>query len=185
VSRSLRWPAPAALLGLCLLLASAGAGQDPAPAPDRATAMRRFEAWIGTWSGSGWSLDAAGQRTDFTYVEQVQPRVGGTVLLLEGHGTARAADGTETVTHDGLVLVYYDEHARGYRWNGHEVRSGTMDTEARVIDGGLEWSLPTAGGATVRFTITFADGHWHEIGEASADGRAWSRFMEMNLERGG
>jgi hypothetical protein len=185
VSPPLRWPAPAALLGLCLLLVSPGAGQDPAPAPDRASAMHRFDAWIGEWSGTGWSLDATGHRTDFTLVEHVQSRVGGTVLLLEGHGTARAEDGTETVTHDGLVLVYYDEHAHGYRWNGHEVRSGTMDAEARVVDGGLEWSLPAAGAATVRFTITIADGRWHETGEAGADGSGWLRFMEMNLERGG
>jgi hypothetical protein len=176
----------AALLGLCLLAVAPGAGQDPAPAPDRAAAMRRFDAWIGDWSGTGWSLDALGHRTDFTLVEHVQTRVGGTVLLLEGRGTARVEDGTETVTHDGLVLVYYDEHARSFRWNGHEVRSGTVDTEVRVFDGGLEWSLSApGGGASVRFTITFADGHWHETGEAGADGSGWHRFMEMNLLRNG
>jgi hypothetical protein len=187
VNASTRRPASraAALLVLSLLVLLPGAGQDPAPGLDRAAAMRRFDAWVGDWSGSGWSLDAAGHRTDFTLVEHVQPRAGGTVLLLEGRGTARAEDGTDTVTHDGLVLVYYDEHALSYRWNGHEVRSGTMDTEVRVFDGGLEWSLAMAGAATVRFTIHFGDGRWHETGEAGADGSGWHRFMEMNLQRGG
>jgi len=185
VSASTRRPAPRAA-ALILLALLPGAGQDPAPAPDRAAAMRRFDDWIGDWSGSGWSLDATGHRTDFTLAEHVQPRVGGTVLLLEGRGTARAADGTESITHDGLVLLYYDEHARSYRWNGHEVRSGTVDAEARVFDGGLQWSLPTpSGDASVRFTITLGDGRWHETGEVGADGSGWHTFMEMDLLRGG
>lgn len=169
---------------LALLAATPGAGQDAAPAPDRAAAMRRLENWIGEWSGSGWSLDAAGHRTEFSIEESVQPRVGGTVLLVEGRGRATNGDGAETVTHDGLVLVYYDEHAGCYHWNGHEVRGGTADAEARLLDGGLEWSLSVPGSAaTVRFTILFDERRWHEVGEASADGKAWNRFMELDLER--
>jgi len=171
------------LLGLSLLIAPSGAGQDASP-PDRVAAMRRFDAWVGDWRGSGWSLDAQGRRTEFTSEEHVEPRVGGTVLLLQGRGTAKADDGPQAVTHDGLVLVYFDEHAGQYRWNGHELTSGTMDTQARVFDGGLEWSVPAPGGsATVRFTIRFGDDHWHEFGETSMDGVAWNRFMELNLER--
>jgi hypothetical protein len=174
--------APVALLGLSLLLVGAGARQDPAPAPDRAAAMQRFEEWIGTWSGTGWSLDAAGQRTEFNLEERVQPRAGGTVLLLEGHGTSR--EDAEKVTHDGLVLLYFDEHTRAWRWNGHEARAGTVDAEAQVFDGGLQWSLP-AGEATVRFTIHLGDGHWRETGEVSRDGKEWNRFMELELVRTG
>jgi len=164
------------------LLASPGAGQEAAPPVDRAAAMRRFDTWIGEWLGSGWSLDAAGRRTEFSLTEKVQSRVGGTVLLIEGRGTARADDGSETVTHDGLVLVSWDEHAGRYRWNGHEARAGTVDADIVLLDDGLQWSL-AGGGAAVRFTIRFDERRWHEIGEASTDGKAWTVFMAMDLDR--
>lgn len=87
-----------ALVALCF----AGAGQA------QESPMRPFDLWVGSWKGSGWAMSATGQRTEFTLVETVQPKVGGTVLLLDGRGTT--ANGA--VTHDGLVVLSYDEKAR-------------------------------------------------------------------------
>jgi len=149
----------------------------------RLQAMLPFALWVGSWKGSGWSIDATGKRTEFKLSETVTPKVGGTVLLLEGRGTA--ADDSARVTHDGAVLLYYDERASVYRWNGHEIRSGVLDAELRLEDGGLEWSLPAGGGATVRFTILVDQIRWREFGEVSTDVNTWVRFMEMELERVG
>lgn len=157
-----------ALLGVCF--AQAGQGQE---AP-----MRPFDLWVGRWKGSGWSVSAAGTRTEFTLEERVQRKVGGTVLLVDGRGTT--ADGT--VTHDGLVVLSYDAKSRAYRWQGHEIGRDPINVEVKPIDGGLTWSLP-AGGATVRFTIRFDATRWQETGEVSTDGATWNRFMEMTLKR--
>lgn len=159
-------------------------GQGASALPSRQDAMKRFELWIGRWTGSGWSIDATGRRTEFDLSETVQPRVGGTVLLVEGQGTAKPGNGNIVVTHDGLSLFYYDEHTARYRWSGHELTAGTVDTEVTPVPGGLQWSIRAGGsGAAVRFTIRFDKNAWHEVGEAGADGKTWSKFMEMNLER--
>jgi hypothetical protein len=158
--------------------------QGTSPSATQVAAMKRFDLFVGEWRGAGWSTAATGKRVEFNLVETVARKTDGTVLLIEGRGTGKDRDGTETVTHDGLSLLYYDEKTGRYRWNGHEVSSGTVDAEAKPLDGGLEWTLHTdARGAAVRFTIKFDEVQWHEVGEASADGRTWSKFMEMTLAR--
>lgn len=148
----------------------------------RPAALKRFDRWVGNWSGSGWSLDRTGKRIDFNLAESVAPKAGGTVLVVEGHGTAKGDSGF--TTHDGLVLVYYDEHSSRYRWNGHEVTSGSVDADITPIDDGLQWSIPAGpAGGSVRFTIRFDHERWREWGEASANGTDWTRFMEIDLGR--
>jgi hypothetical protein len=180
----MRGTAVLALTGVALLLAPRpGFAQGLAPSAVQLAAMRPFERWIGEWKGTGWSTSASGKRTDFTIVETVQHKVGGTVLLLDGRGEATAASGEVTVTHDGLVVLSYDEKSGRYRWNGREIGREPVDAEVKLLDGGLEWSIPAGGGATVRFTIQFDGTRWHEVGDVSMDGTTWTRFMEMNLLR--
>jgi hypothetical protein len=176
--------------GLWRLLLVSAAGFLPASsvraqapvASTAVTAMKQFDLLVGEWRGSGWSTAGTGQRVEFDLVETVAPKVGGAVLLIEGHGRARGGNGERVVTHEGLSLLYYDEPAARYRWNGHELSAGATDSEVKPVPGGLEWSLH-ARGSTVRFTIRFDESKWHEVGEVSADGAAWSRFMETSLTR--
>jgi hypothetical protein len=170
--------------GAYLLPAAVTPAQIPSPAAARVAAMRQVNILVGEWRGSGWSTAGTGQRIEFELVETVTRTVGGTVLLIEGHGTATDRNGKEVVTHDGLALLYYDEKTRQYRWHGHELSSGVIDAEARLVDRGLEWSFRAGEpGATVRFTITFDEALWHEVGEVSTGGQTWNRFMEMTLAR--
>src|SRR3954462_14734918 len=78
-----------------------------------------FSLWLGEWKGSGWSMTPTGERTEFQLSESVKERAGGTVLLIEGHGTRTSGSDAGSVSHDGVVLVYRDK-AGSLRWNGHE-----------------------------------------------------------------
>jgi hypothetical protein len=173
------------LAGTALLLTGPVARGQNMPSPaEKVVAMRPFEGWVGEWQGSGWSVSAAGRRTEFKLTETVQREVGGTVLLVRGRGTATSGSGPDAVTHDGLALVFYDSKAGRYHWSGHELLSGAVEAEPKLIDGGFEWAIAAAGGGTtVRFTIKFDEKEWHEFGEVSSDGRTWTRFMEMTLFR--
>jgi len=173
-----------ALLCAALLLA---APRIPCQTPATASqleAMRKLDLWVGDWTGSGWSMSASGKRTEFSLTETVRRTVGGTVLLVEGHGTTTASTGQETVTHDGVALISYDAKSGRYHWSGHDLASGATNTEPVLVDGGLTWSIKAdERGTVVRFTIRFDATYWRETGEVTADGKNWNTFMEMKLAR--
>ncbi len=172
------------LLSAALITSASSVRAQSAPAAAALDAMKRFDSWVGSWRGAGWSVGATGMRTEFKLTETVARRVGGKVLLVEGRGAAATGNEQGTVTHDGVVLVYYDEATRRYHWNGHEMASAPVDTELTFVDGGFAWSIKAAErGTTVRFTILIDQERWHELGEVSVDGAQWTRIMEVNLAR--
>lgn len=167
-----------------LLEISAVTGQEHKPLSAQLQAMKKFNLWVGQWIGSGWALSENGQRIEFTLAEKVERKVGGTVLLVEGHGTRKNDKGAEIVTHDGLVVVSFNEKTNRYHWHGHDVSRGTIDAELKLIDGGFEWAFKAEErAATIRFTIKINEKQWHELGEVSIDGKNWHRFMEVTLQR--
>lgn len=177
-----RAPVRVLLLLAVFTMPIAGSAAGQAAAPEGLQPLTRFHSWVGDWRGSGWSMDRSGRRIDFNLMESVALKADGKVLLIEGHGSARG-DSAFT-THNGVALVYWDEHSSRYRWNGHEARSGSVDAEVTPLDNGLTWSIPAGpAGGSVRFTIQYDQARWREWGEASANGTEWSRFMEIDLGR--
>jgi hypothetical protein len=171
------------LLAPGLLAGPLASGQAPAPPPAQLEAMRKLDRWVGEWKGSGWAAYGRGQRNEFTIVETVRRKVGGSVLLVEGRGTKKA-DGGEVVVHEALALLSYDDGTKRYRWEAHDLRGQSITVEPKLIDGGLEWGFRSGErGVTVRFTIRFDEKRWHEVGEVSPDGKAWTKFLEMTLQR--
>ena len=173
-------------IGLLLLLTALRApAAPPADVPGTAStaaqvaALKKVDIWVGSWKGSGWSSQG-GTRAEFDIVETVTRKAGGTVLMAEGQSVRRS---DHAITHDGLALFYFDDRAGRYHWREHDAPWGALDADAKLIDGGLEWSFAAPGGATIRFTLTFDAQRWHESGEMSSDGKTWNKFMEMTLER--
>ena len=74
--------------------------------------------------GVGLGLVRRGERQEFTIVETVRRKVGGSVLLVEGRGTKKADKKEEVVVHEALAVVSYDGKARRYRWQSHDLRGG-------------------------------------------------------------
>ncbi len=166
-----------------LLAGPAAFGQAPQPPAGQVEAMKKLDRWVGEWKGSGWAAYGPGQRNEFTIVEKVQRKLGGSVLLVEGRGTKKA-DGGEVVVHEALALLSYDDAAKRYRWQAHDLRGQAITVEPKLIDGGIEWGFRSGErGVTVRFTIQIDEKRWHEVGEVSPDGKTWSKFLEMTLQR--
>jgi len=175
------------LMIVCLWISLASLGSpppsDPAPAP-RAAAMKRFEAWVGAWKGTGWTMNETGQRIAFDLEERVALKAGGTALLLEGRGVRNDDGGRRQVVHDGLSVVHFDLKSGKHRWDGHEFQRDPVHAELKTTPGGFQWEFDAPGrGAVVRFTVELTRETWREVGEVSVDGKTWNRFMEMTLAR--
>ena len=146
--------------------------------------MKKVSFLVGQWKGEGWIDFGQGQRR-FTETESVQSKLGGQVLLIEGLGKTNV-DGKETgiTVHNAIALVSYDEKTKTFRFQAHQAAGRSVDTEARVTDGTLEWGFVDDRAGTIRFTIKLTDsGKWFEIGEGSRDGKTWHKFFEMTLQR--
>ena len=181
----MRWKMSGLLLSaLALLVGRPVVGQAPTPPAAQLEAMKKLDLWVGEWKGSGWAVAGRDQRHDFTIVERVRRKVGGSVLLVEGRGTRKDAKGQEIVVHEALAVLSYDDKAKRYRWQAHDLRGQAIEVEPKLVSGGLEWGFRSEGsGVTVRFTIKFDKKRWHEIGEVSTDGKTWTKFLEMTLQR--
>jgi hypothetical protein len=146
--------------------------------------MRKLDAWVGEWTGSGWAFAGPGQRNEFIITERVQRKIGGAVLLVEGLGKSKTGGGEERVTHDALAVISYDEKGGRYRFRAHDVRGQAIDTDLKLGEGAMEWSLHNEErGVTIRFTIRIDGDQWQERGYSSRDGKTWNPFMEMTLRR--
>ena len=150
-------------------------------------AMRKLDFLIGEWKGEGWVRMGPGQPEHVIQAEVVRAKAGGNALVIEGLGKRKLPDGTAgEVVHDALGVVSYDSAAKRYRfetWLADEKPRVEMRFDVPSPNK-VVWGFDTPQGATIRYTITLTDeGDWLEVGEYSPDGKAWSQFFEMTLEK--
>ncbi len=168
-----------------LLLAAPAAAQAPFDhTPAAAAEMRRLAFLHGTWRGEGVTTMRPGQEERAAVLETAQPRLDGSVLLVEGlgwKGTEGAAD--YQVVHKAMGVVSYDARRGGWAMRAYR-GGGWVDADLTVGDGELVWAFDQPGAGRIRYTIRVDEqGRWHEVGDRSRDGRQWHRFFEMRLTR--
>jgi hypothetical protein len=171
------------LLFLCLL-SSSGFSQNTEST--QLTEMKKLSFLVGQWKGNGYFEYAPAQQRPFTETENVQMKLGGLMIIFEGSGQSKTANGEEVTVHSALGLARYDDQSKTFRWQAYRADRGTLstiDTKAEVGNQSLQWGYQDAHGQ-VRFSIKLDEkGEWFEIGEISSDGQAWRKFMEMTLQR--
>lgn len=173
----------AATAVLCAVPALAAAQPTmPTPSPARLDAMRKL-AWLeGAWTGEAW-FQMGPRKVTVRSTETVTPKLDGLVLIVEGlHKSGEA--GAERVVHDALGVLTAADDGSSYSFttwlaNG---RGGSHTGEWK--DGAFVWGMENPVQGKVRYTIRRdPQGRWHEIGESSRDGAAWTRFFEMTLTK--
>lgn len=175
-----------------LLIAAPVAAQQPQAAPQRPPkpvaqmdAISKLDFMVGDWSGTGW-MQMGPMKFTFRGTEKVVRKLDGTALLVEGAflGKAPGSD-VEIPVHTTLGVISFDPAAKAYRfatWLATGT-SGVRDLEVLEDGKSWRWSLTNPSGGTMRYTTTFADGDWFEIGERSSDGKEWTKFFEMRLKK--
>lgn len=136
-------------------------------------------AWMdGTWRGPAVTRGPAGEHK-VTQTERIGTMLGGTLRVIEGKGFN--PDGT--VGFNAFAVLSYDSGKAAYNFRSYaQGRSG--DFVFTPTADGYVWEIP-AGPATIRYTATFKDKVWTEIGERVVPGQAPAQFFEMHLTRVG
>jgi hypothetical protein len=80
-------------------------------------------------------------------------------------------------------VIWWDPAASRFEMFAMRAGGPPIRTQPTVEENRLVWGFQDRG-ATIRFTLTRTPaGQWHEVGEWSTDGAAWTQFFEMTLTR--
>lgn len=177
-----------ALVLVVLLSTSVVAQEAPRrpPTPDaQLAAIAKLDMMVGEWRGEGW-MEFGGRRSPFRGTEKVQRKLNGVALLVEGAFTSRPAGSEVDIpVHTTLGVISYDPKSKAYRFASWLATGTSGERELELLDDGKgwRWDIEIPGMGTTRYTTTFDDGEWFEIGERSKDGKEWTKFFEMRLKR--
>ncbi len=152
--------------------------QEPNMAETKKAEMKKLDKMIGQWQGSGW-IQQGPKRETFTGTENVQRKVDGLALLIEG----RFTNPEGKVIHETLAAMSYDTSAKFYKMRAYLASGMSGEYDLKVVGDGYEWGFQTPNGATIKYTITVTPDKWTEGGEYSMDGKTWVKFFEMKLDR--
>jgi len=148
--------------------------------------MRKLDFLTGEWRGEAWMQMGPDKKGYAVQRELVQSKLGGEVLLVEGQGRLKLADGTGgQIVHDAMAVVSWDDAKKTYRFATWVAGRGESETTLDLVAPNTAvWAIDSPRGRT-RFTITVTEkGQWKEVGEHSSDnGATWRKFFEMNLTK--
>jgi len=182
-----------------LVCTSAFAGDAPAPKPKdadfaaalaKSTAavreeMKKLEFLHGRWEGEATVDRGPGGRHTIRQTENVEAKLGGALLLVQGKGFEKDAGGGERVAFEALAVLSPDAAAGPghYRFRSWLPDGRYVDADAVLEGGKLIWSHQDGRGGTVRYTIVVGANGWHETGENVREGAPPTKFFEMTVTR--
>lgn len=140
-------------------------------------AMRKLSFLAGHWSGPVTVASGPGEPLRLSQAEDVQYKLDGLVLLVEGKSTG--TDGKAQFA--ALATIAYDDATHTYRfrayYDGHY-----LDTELSVSADGFSWGF-TAGPAHIVNTMHLTGkGEWNEVTEVTVGTNPPHRSVEMLLQ---
>jgi len=140
-------------------------------------AMHKLSFLAGHWSGPVNIVRGAGEALHLTQTEDVEYKLDGLVLLIQGKSTS--AEGK--VMFSALATVSYDDASHTYRFRAYH-DGHYLDTELSVPANGFSWSF-TAGPAHIVNTMHLTNkGEWDEVTEATVGGNPPHRSLDMLLQ---
>jgi hypothetical protein len=166
------------LITICLFaLTSTVFAQEASSGEAQRAEMKKLESLAGQWKGSGWIQQGA-KRETFTGTENVQRKLDGLALLVEG----KFSNAEGRVIHETLAVLSFDAKAKIYRFRTYLASGMSGEHDFKLLADGYEWGFQVPTG-TVRYIIKTNNDVWLETGEFSKDGKTWMKFFEMKLEK--
>jgi len=155
------------------------AAQQPASnsADAQREAMRKLSFLAGHWSGSVTVVRGPGEPLHLTQMEDVEYKLDGLVLLIEGKSTS--ADGK--VAFSALATISYDDASHTYRFRAYN-DGHYLDTELSVPTNGFSWSFAAGPAHIVNTMHLTGKGEWEEVTEVTVGSNPPHRSVEMLLQ---
>ena len=176
----LRFPFTPVMGLVALLSLTCGlAAQQPASngADVQREAMQKLKFLTGRWSGPVTIVRGPGEPLHLTQTEDVQFKLDGLVLLIEGQSTG--SDGKPQF--QALATIAYDETSHTYRIRAYH-GGHYLDTELSVPPDGFQWGF-NSGPARIQNTMHLtAKGEWQEATEVAFGDNPPRRSVEMLLQ---
>ena len=168
-------PVAATLIG-CTLSFAAQQPSTPNAAAQR-EAMKKLAFLAGHWSGPVSISRGPGEPLKLTQTENVQYKLDGLALLIEGQSTG--PDGKAQF--QALATIAYDDSTRTYRFRAYN-DGHYIDTELAVNPDGFAWGFnagPTKIDNTMHLTTK---GEWQETTDVTFGSNPPHRSVDMLLQ---
>jgi hypothetical protein len=159
------------------VLSFAQAPQAPNMEAQRA-AMKKLEFLLGKWSGEARVQRGPGDVLELTQTEDVQYKLDGLVMLIEGTGSNKS-DGKPVFR--ALATVSYEEDTGTYRMRAYN-DGRYLETELKLADSGkgFTWGFAWGNNITTNYVMTLTEkGEWTEVGEVTIGEQPPRKFVEL------
>ena len=178
------WAAVALLLVLALPL-HVGATWTP-KVPEE---MQQLSFLAGQWEGTGWTEAWLDGRSSFDVVLDVQPLLGGAVLLLQIHASSdMEGEYSVPISYAALRIISYDQRSKCYRVRSFTPDGQSIDWESEAGEGVLTCWFDDVRGRRTRFSLRLSDdGVLQELGDSKPSlsigaEEAWDQDYELTLK---
>jgi hypothetical protein len=149
--------------------------------------MKIFATLAGHWKGEASIQTGPGPLKKATMDEDVQYKLAGMIILIEGIGVSPDPQATVTkIMHHAMAILSYDQRTNEYKLNSFLKDGRRAECWFNVIDvNQYEWGFDIPQGK-IKYTIKIdpVKSTWYEIGEISMENSStWMKFFEMNLKK--
>ena len=164
----------AVLFGCCADTAAQGR---PDPVVHK-TALEKLKFLEGKWKGEATIITAQGETMKIVQTEDVQYKLQGTVMLIEGTGR----DEQGKIVFNALAVVSFEPATKIYRiraWNN----GNSVETELKVGKESFEWGFDMGPVRVVHKMNVDQKGRWSELSEAKTPDGKTVHSIRMLLSR--
>lgn len=169
---------------VCLLVGVYSAAAQPGETEiaARRAEVKKLDKLTGQWKGAGW-ISRGSERTKFVGTENVQRKLDGLAVMVEGRFTTKiSATGEDKVIHETIGVLTFNPQTKIYDFDTFLANGMGGKYEFKAVDGGFEWGFKFPQG-TMRYFIKIENDTWTETGEMKLNGKEWTKFFEMILKK--
>jgi hypothetical protein len=142
-------------------------------------AMKKLDFLLGKWSGEARVQRGPGEALELIQTEDVQYKLDGLVLLIEGTGRNKSDN---KAAFRALATVSYDDEIGAYRMRAYN-DGRYLETELKLAESGkgFTWGFVFGPIKTSYVMSINKKGEWTEVGEATRGAEPPRKFVELTV----